>query len=390
MNADQFTSPYIITAVTALLCFILGFAVSRRGQARGAQPSERGEQYYIKGLNYLLSNQTDKAIEEFIRVTHLDPDTIEAYLGLGHLYRTKGDFDRAIRLHRSILARPDLNNKERQRILLALGADYKSAGLWERAVSVFRQVLGINPNKVEVYQELAAIHEEERNWQEAFKAQQEFDKRAGSKQKNILAHLQAEMGKESIARGERDKAHKAFKSALSIDPTCLDAALHLGDFYLEEGKTGKAVEIWEGIVSQDAPFAYLAYRRLEKAYFEQNRYDDIAKILEGVVTRNTGNVMARVTLGEYYSKRDMVPEALRHLREALSIQPRSLEARRQISQILVRNHMQEEMEKEYPEAVEVLYAPSEPYTCGRCGLKTKDLSWRCPQCRGWDTFTAQD
>jgi lipopolysaccharide biosynthesis regulator YciM len=100
--------------------------------------------------------------------------------------------------------------------------------------------------------------------------------------------------------------------------------------------------------------------------------------------------MARVTLGEYYSKRDMVPEALRHLREALSIQPRSLEARRQISQILVRNHMQEEMEKEYPEAVEVLYAPSEPYTCGRCGLKTKDLSWRCPQCRGWDTFTAQD
>jgi lipopolysaccharide biosynthesis regulator YciM len=390
MNADQFTNSYAVTAVTALLGFILGFVASRMGRARGAKTPERGEQYYIKGLNYLLSNQTDKAIEEFIRVTHLDPDTIEAYLGLGHLYRTKGDFDRAIRLHRSILARPDLNDKERQRILLALGADYKSAGLWERAVSVFKQVLGVNPNKIEVYQELAAIYEEERNWQEAFKAQQEYDKRAGSKQKNILAHLQTEMGKESIARGERDKAHKAFKSALSIDSTCLDAALHLGDLYLEEGKTGKAVEIWEGIVTQDAPFAYLAYRRLEKAYFEQNRYDDIAKILENVVAKNTGNVMARVTLGEYYAKRDMVPEALRHLQEALSTQPRSLEARRQISQILVRNHMQEEMEKEYSEAVEVLYAPSEPYTCSRCGLKAKDLSWRCPQCRGWDTFTAQD
>jgi lipopolysaccharide biosynthesis regulator YciM len=379
---------YVLLPVAAILCFILGFAAARLARGRSPESVERGEKYYIKGLNYLLSNQTDKAIEEFIRVTHLDPDTIEAYLGLGHLYRTKGDFDRAIRLHRSILARPDLSAKERQRILLALGADYKSAGLWERAVNVYRQVLDMNPNKMDVYRELAGIYEEERNWKEAFRAQQEYEKRSGSKQKNVLAHLQTEMGKDAIAEGLRDKAHKAFKSALSIDPACLDAALHLGDFYLEEGKTGKAVEIWEGIVNQDGVFSHLAYRRLEKAYFEQNRYDDIAKVLEKVVAANPKNVMARVTLGEYYAKRDMIPEALRHLREALASQPRSLEARRQISQILVRNHMHDDMEKEYSEAVEALYAPGEPYNCGRCGLKVKELSWRCPQCRGWDTFEA--
>ena len=211
--------------------------------------------------------------------------------------------------------------------------------------------------------------------------QQEYEKRSGSKQKNVLAHLQTEMGKDAIAEGQRDKAPKAFKSALSIDPTCLDAALHLGDFYLEEGKTAKAVEIWEGIVTRDGPFSHLAYR-------EQNRYDDIAKVLEKIVGANPKNVMARVTLGEYYAKRDMIPEALRHLREALASQPRSLEARRQISQILVRNHMHDEMEKEYAEAVEALYAPGEPYNCSRCGLKVKELSWRCPQCRGWDTFEA--
>jgi len=388
MLSDLSGNMYVVLAATAFLCFLLGLLVSRLGRKAVGKPAERGEQYYIKGLNYLITNETDKAIEEFIRVTHLDPDTIEAYLGLGHLYRTKGDFDRAIRLHRSILARPDLNDKERQRILLALGADYKSAGLWERAVSVFRQVLGMNPNKVEVYRELAGIYEEERNWKEAFRAQQEYEKRAGSKQKNVLAHLQTEMGKDAIAEGERDKAHKAFKSALSIDPTCLDAALHLGDFYLEEGKTGKAIEIWEGIVTQDAAFSFLAYRRLEKAYFEQNRYDDIAKILEKVITAKPENVMARVTLGEYYAKRDMIPEALRHLREALNSQPRSLEARRQTSQILVRNHMHDEMEREYSDAVEALYTPGEPYNCSRCGLNVKELSWRCPQCRGWDTFEA--
>jgi len=383
-------SPYLIALGSAALFFTLGYFLARAGKRGRERKSEKGEQLYIKGLNHLLSNETDKAIEEFIRVTHLDPDTIEAYLGLGHLYRSKGDFDRAIRLHRSLLTRPGLMEKERLQILLALGADYKSAGLWGRAIEAYRQVLKVNSNKVEVYQELAGIHAEERNWEEAFRAQLEYEKKTGSKQKNILAHLKTEIGKEAIARGERDKAHKAFKNALSLDPSCLDAALHWGDLYLEDGKAGKAIEIWEDIVMQDSTFAHLAYRRLEKAYFDQNRYDDIAKLLEQVVEKNPKNVMALVALGEYYAKRDMVPDALRRLREALAIQPRSVEARQQLAQILVRHKMCEEMEKEYTTVVEVLYTPRERYTCGRCGLRSRELSWRCPQCRGWDTLLIQD
>ena len=141
---------------------------------------------------------------------------------------------------------------------------------------------------------------------------------------------------------------------------------------------------------KDAAFAYLAYQRLEKAYFEQNRYDDIAEILEKVAARNPDNVMARVTLGEYYAKRDMIPEALKHLREALAIQPRSLDARRQISEILIGNHLSEEMEKEYKEVIDVLLAPRERYACSRCGLTSKELSWRCPQCWAWDSYAQQD
>ncbi len=86
----------------------------------------------------------------------------------------------------------------------------------------------------------------------------------------------------------------------------------------------------------------------------------------------------------------MVPDALRRLREALAIQPRSVEARQQLAQILVRHKMCEEMEKEYTTVVEVLYTPRERYTCGRCGLRSRELSWRCPQCRGWDTLLIQD
>lgn len=381
---------YLVVLTAAALFLLAGYFLSRLAKRRKGRSPERGEQIYIKGLNYLLSNDTDKAIEEFIRVTHLEPDTIEAYLGLGHLYRSKGDFDRAVRLHRSILARPDLNDGDRVQILLALGADYKSAGLWDRAVGAYRQVLAMNANKIEVYQELAAIHAEERNWKEAFRAQQEYEKRTGWKQKNVLAHLQKEMAKQAIEKGEKDKAHKAFKSALAQDPGCLDAALHLGDLYQEEGKTAKAIEIWEGIVRGDSPFSHLAYPRLEKAYFEENRYDDIAGLLEKVVEKTPANVMARVTLGEYYAKRDMVSEALRHLREALAVQPRSLDARRQVSQILVRHQMHEEMAKEYAEVIDILHDSRERYGCSRCGLRSQELSWRCPQCRSWDTFSFQE
>ena len=390
MTDISLENPYLVVLTAAAFFGLVGFLLALAAKRRKGRSPERGEQIYIKGLNYLLSNDTDKAIEEFIRVTHLEPDTIDAYLGLGHLYRSKGDFDRAVRLHRSILARPDLSDGDRVQILLALGADYKSAGLWDRAVGVYRQVLETNANKIEVYQELAAIHAEERNWKEAFRAQREYEKRTGWKQKNVLAHLQVEIAKQAIEKGEKDKAHKAFKSALAQDPGCLDAALHLGDLFQEEGKTAKAIEIWEGIARGDSPFSYLAYPRLEKAYFEENRYDDIAGLLEKVVEKTPAHVMARVTLGEYYAKRDMVPEALRHLREALVAQPHSLDARRQVSQILVRHQMHEEMEKEYAEVIDILYDSRERYGCSRCGLRVQELAWRCPQCRSWDTFSFQE
>jgi lipopolysaccharide biosynthesis regulator YciM len=87
------SNPYLIVLAGAAFLFLVGYILSLAVKRRKGHSPERGEQIYIKGLNYLLSNDTDKAIEEFIRVTHLEPDTIEAYLGLGHLYRSKGDFD---------------------------------------------------------------------------------------------------------------------------------------------------------------------------------------------------------------------------------------------------------------------------------------------------------
>lgn len=383
---DILSRQHLLYALLALAFFLLGLLLARRTRKAAGKGDVRGDQYYIKGLNYLLSNETDKAIEEFVRVTHLDPDTIESYLGLGHLYRQKGDFDRAIRLHRSLLARPDLKAPDQEQILLALGADYRSAGLWGRAVGVYRQALEKNPNKIEVYQDLAAIHEEERNWKEAYRAQQEYEKRTGSKQKNILSHLQTEMGKQAIEEGQKDRAYKNFKSALSTDPTCLDAALHLGDLYLQDGKSAKAMEIWEGVVLQDTTFAHLAYDRLEKAYFDQNRYDDIAGLYEKVIAGNPENVKARVALGTYFARKNMLDEALVHLREALRLQPRSVEARSQVSELLLRHHMHDEIEKEYADLIAALGEPSGQFTCVRCGLQAAELSWRCPQCRGWDTF----
>ena len=140
MPTDILNSQFMLPALGGLALLLLILLLVRRSRSARGKDQPRGDQYYIKGLNYLISNETDKAIEEFVRVTHLDPDTIESYLGLGHLYRQKGDFDRAIRLHRSLLARPGLKVEEQEQILLALGSDYRSAGLWGRAVNVYRQV----------------------------------------------------------------------------------------------------------------------------------------------------------------------------------------------------------------------------------------------------------
>jgi len=120
---------------------------------------------YFKGLNYLVNEQPDKAIEVFIRVVEVDSETIETHLALGSLFRRRGEVDRAIRIHQNLIARPSLNREQRTQALLELGQDYMNAGLLDRAESLFLELVELDAHTVRALQLLADIYEQEKDWQ---------------------------------------------------------------------------------------------------------------------------------------------------------------------------------------------------------------------------------
>lgn len=387
MSVQQITILAIPLLGGLVIGLIMGMNVKKKIASRRA---EKWNKAYLKGLNYIISDEPDKAIKEFTKVVKIDSDTIEAYLGLGKLFRDKGDVDRATRIHQSIIVRPSLDEKIKIQALMALGVDYKHAGFLGRAAATFKEVLQLEPNNKRALVQLQEVYEDEKDWESAYVIRQRLSKINKLKKNNVLAHLQVELGKILYQKGEMNEAIKRFKNAMSLDKGCVDAYLHLGDLYFDEGKMEKAVSVWEDIMEMKPEFAFLAYKRLEKGYFQLNKYDKLGLVLERNKRKNPQNIQTYLTLGEYYYKKGNFEKAIDEFKNALKNNPWSLDAHRFIGRIYFEQDMKDDALKEYKNLLEIFVPPEESFYCTKCGYGAKRIYWKCPQCRAWDTFKCHE
>lgn len=383
---DPWNQKLCLGVLAGLFCgWMLGRFSGRKKMKRAGSLIGKGEEAFLKGVRYILSNDHDQAIEEFTKSVQINSDTIETYVALGNLYRSKGDIDRAIRIRQSIILRPNTSEQIKLRALIDLGTDYRKGGFLNRALETFQSVLEKQPSSLEALDELEKIYEEMKDWSNAFSTRQRIAKLTKGNHAHILAHHQTEIGKQFLEKGEFSKGKSCFKAATSIDEKCIDAYLHLGDLYFSRQEFKTAIAAWKRVVDISPRFTFLAYRRLEGAYARMENLKPVRDFLKDCAQLSS-DPFTHMALSRYlYNEKDY-QGALKELQSALDLDPTFWEARRFMGEILLTQSMNDQALKAYEELISHLDVPYLKFQCGNCGFRPSELQWQCPQCRQWDTI----
>jgi lipopolysaccharide biosynthesis regulator YciM len=363
------------------LFFGLGWIAARIDIRHLVQESRALPRSYFKGLNFLLNEQPDKAIEAFIEVVKVDPETIELHFALGSLFRRRGEYDRAIRMHQNLLERPDLPAEQKSVALAELGQDYLKAGILDRAEEVFKK-LEKSPQPAAARRHLREIYEQEKNWQRAIEMTQvvEADPRD-------LAQYYCELAASEAAQSRPEPARQHLEAALQANRKCVRASLQLGDLDRSQGNLERAIEHWKRVESQDPAYLALVAQRLAEAHREAGRAEEgltlLADYLERYPSLDLLDSVFQQTLeakgpeAAYRMVRDELRRnptllGLDRWLEAQIIGATSPERRRDLE--LVRNLVHGHTRR------------LARYRCETCGFKARQFHWRCPACGGWETY----
>jgi lipopolysaccharide assembly protein B len=388
------------TLIGVLLALLAGLAIGKAWERYKLQDGQwidrrRGREspHYLLGLNYLVDNQIDAAIEELTRAAAAAGDPVEIRLILANLYREKGQVGRAIQEHQALLQRPDLRKREHANLLLCLGLDYRRGGFIDRAAEAFREVIRLDPDNRQALANLEKLHEEQQQWEEAYTVRQTLARTDGPERETrhhaVLAFLEVERGRAAMARADVQEAIRRFEAALELHPQNAPAWLNLGDVRQRQGDTTGAVAAWEQLVERAPDRAYLAFGRLQEAYPRiggDGRFEELCRRLIAV---SPVDWRARVALARALVQGGHGREALPLLFEAVAHNPHALALHQAIWHSLSRLGLPHDVVHEYTELTRDAIFYVDPHICVRCRYRSTELLWKCPHCHEWDTFVEE-
>ena len=353
----------------------------------------RESPHYILGLNFLVANQIDLAIEELTRAASVDPDALEVHMILGNLHREKGQVGKAINVHQSLLQRPRLNRLEHAYVLLCLGLDYKRGGFVDRALEAFTEVLRLDPKNEYALMNLQKLHEEQHQWTEAYDTRERLSQLAAtdarSQSQAILAFLENEIGLEAFRRKNCAEAARRFGAAIALDASAVPAYINLGDVRAAEGDERGAAEIWEKLVDISPDRAYLAFDRLEALGRRTGHPERFTRLCRRLIDENPQDWRARLALSRHLAAAGQPREALDLLFAALVQNPHALSIHQAIWRALGQLHHPAALVDRYGELTEHAVFYLDPHVCVRCRYRSTELLWQCPHCHDWNTFVEE-
>jgi lipopolysaccharide assembly protein B len=353
----------------------------------------RESPHYILGLNFLVANQIDLAIEELSRAASLDGDALETHMILGNLYREKGQVGKAITVHQNLLQRPKLSKIEHAYVLLCLGLDYKRGGFVDRALEAFNEVLRLDAKNEYALLNLQKLHEEQHQWTEAYDTRRRLAKLADMDAKPqsqaILAFLENEIGLEHVRRKEFGEAVRRFQAAIDLDARAVPAYLNLGDVRVAEGNEREAAAVWERLIDVASDRAYLAFDRLEALAIRTGNPDRFTKMCRRLIDANAQDWRARLALSRHLAGSGHPHEALDLLFAALVQNPHALGIHQAIWRALGQLHHPASLVDRYRELTQHAVFYLDPHVCMRCRYRSTELLWQCPHCHDWNTFVEE-
>ena len=387
---------FLAVLVALLIGLTIGKAWERYKLREGRwidRRKARESPHYILGLNFLVANQVDLAIEELSRAAGLDTDALEIHMILGNLYREKGQVSRAIHVHQNLLQRPRLTKLEHAYVLLCLGLDFKRGGFVDRAFGTFTEVLQLDPANRYALLNLEKLHEAQHQWPAAYAIRQRVatlsDEDQQPRHNAILAFLENEIGLEAFKAANYAEAVRHFQAAIELDGNAAPAYLNLGDVRLREGRDAEAAAVWEKVIGVAPDHAYLTFERLESLYPKIDGPSRFADLCRRLITANPQDWRARLALGQYLAAGGQPSDALELLFEALLHNPHGLTIHQAIWQTLTQLELNPTLVRRYVDLTRDAIFYLDPHVCMRCRYRSTELLWQCPQCHEWNTFVEE-
>ncbi|OOG52433.1 lipopolysaccharide assembly protein LapB [Rhodanobacter sp. B05] len=379
-------SLYVLTALLPV-AFVLGWWASRQAGARrsGAEVSELSSDYF-RGLNYLLNEEQDKAIEVFLKLAEYNRDTVETHLALGNLFRRRGEVDRAIRLHQHLVSRPGLSDPMKTVALLELGEDYMRSGLLDRAEALFADLVAMDSHAPSALRHLIAIYQHERDWHKAIEHARRLEVMTGEDEAPVIAQFYCELAERARQHGARAEARDYLRQAFDSQPDCVRAFMLTGRLHAEDGQHADAVASFEAAIRADSAFTPDILPPLLNSYARSQQMERAEAFLSDMLGRYHG-VSPILALTHIYRQRDGERAAIDFLTTQLRQRPsvRGLMALLDATMDKIEGEARENF-LILRDLTRKLLEGQAMYRCNRCGFGAKAHHWQCPSCKSWSTI----
>jgi len=365
--------------------FALGWVAARIDIRHLLNESRVLPRSYFKGLNFLLNEQPDQAVEAFIEAARVDPETIELHFALGNLFRRRGETDRAIRVHQNLIERDGLSAEQRLHALSELGHDYLKAGLLDRAEEIFLK-LRSGARDEEALKSLLEIYQQEKDWAKAIAIAEEMPNHSDHLWQKSIAEFRCEMAANEMLHDRHEEAARLLDEALAANRKCVRATLLQGDLSLKVGDGETAIAHWKGIEQQNPVYLALAAEKLMAVHIQLGKMRQGIQLLRGWLERHPSlDLLDAVFRAELDN--DGAEAAYALVRDELRRNPTLLGLDKLLeAQILV---VPPERRPDLELIKNLIHNHTRRvarYRCDACGFKARQFYWRCPGCGGWETY----
>lgn len=375
----------LLLFIVFIFGLFLGARLPYRRRGKGHQKDARQSVHYIRGMYAMLTGDVELAIEELSKVVELSTEPIEVYLALGNLYRQRGQIDRAIRVHQSLLTRHSLTEEERVLALNALGLDFRTGGLIDRALKTFRDSLALAPKDPDALSNLVKLSEDIAEWGDAYDYAVRLQKVRRHRDPRPLSYLLAQKAQKLSDTGMHYRAAWFLHRAIRLHQENMPAYIYLANLYLKVGKAEKARRTVERAIRRMPHKSFMVLHQLREVYMQKQDVEGYLKEIHELAHEHHQKRAMLQELQEFLDLKrmdramELVTELVRHF-------GRSRLVLRTIWELLHKGLLGREKELELAATLSGSEQMTDAFTCIYCGYKTLEILFRCPNCKEWNSF----
>ena len=356
---------------------------------------EAQSKVFLNATQYLISGNKDLAIKEFLNAVDINRETIDTYFALGGLFRSNGEIDKAISIHRSLIARENISEADRLRSLKELAIDFDKGGFVDKAIETYKDVLRINRDQYEVIQSLCRIYEDIENWDQAYNYRIMLSKVGHENQAETISHILVQKAKSLFEKGDFAQCNEDLEDAFRFAPSVSAKILRIR-LYLTMGNMDQAKDLMIELLKEHPMYTSFIFESLSEGFSgdeeTKNSYQTRLELLKEFFLEMSDHdldespsvILTKVRLLKQLDNMQRAYEVLKaymeHHKNASDV------VKTEYIKILIQLGKREEVVDQVDALLENLHQSLTKHYCNNCGFNSDDIFWRCPQCHEWETI----